>query len=104
MLFDSWFGLFRVVVVGVISYALMILILRISGKRTLSKWNAFDFIVTIALGSILATILISEQVALMEGVTAFTLLILLQYLITSLSVKSQGFADLVKSEPTLLFF
>lgn len=36
------------------SYAFIVFVLRLSGKRTLSKMNAFDFIVTVALGSILA--------------------------------------------------
>ncbi len=40
----------RVLVVGVLAYIALVFLLRISGSRTLSKMNAFDFIVTIALG------------------------------------------------------
>lgn len=43
-------------VIGVLAYASLILLLRASGKRTLSKMNAFDFIVTVALGSTLASV------------------------------------------------
>ena len=102
MFLDNLYGLFRVLIVGVLAYASLILILRISGKRTLSKWNAFDFVVTIALGSILASILITETVALAEGLLAFIVLIGLQYAITSLSVRYSSVAGLIKSEPTLL--
>jgi uncharacterized membrane protein YcaP (DUF421 family) len=35
-------------------------VLRVSGKRTLAKLNAFDFVVTVALGSTLATILLKS--------------------------------------------
>jgi uncharacterized membrane protein YcaP (DUF421 family) len=35
----------------------------LSGKRTLAKMNAFDLVVTVALGSTLATILLSRDVA-----------------------------------------
>jgi len=35
-------------------------VLRVSGKRTLAKLNAFDFVVTVALGSTLATILLNS--------------------------------------------
>lgn len=66
--------------------------------------NAFDLIVTVALGSTLATVLLSKDIALAEGIAAFTLLIGLQYLITWLSVRSRPAAKLVKAEPTLLFF
>ena len=51
MFFDSWFGLLRVLVVGALAYAALILFLRVSGKRTLTKLNAFDLVVTVALGS-----------------------------------------------------
>ena len=40
----------RTVIVGVPAYVLLIVILRASGKRTLAKMNAFDLIVTVALG------------------------------------------------------
>jgi uncharacterized membrane protein YcaP (DUF421 family) len=102
MLFDSWAGLGRVLLVGTLAYAALVLLLRISGKRTLTKLNAFDLVVTVALGSTLATVLLSNSVALAEGVLALGLLIALQYIITWLSVRSARFRALVKSEPTLL--
>lgn len=103
MFFDNWLGLIRVVVVGVLAYLALVMLLRVSGKRTLSKMNAFDFVVTVALGSTLATILLSETVALLEGVVAFVLLIGLQFAITWLSVRSPTVKRLSKSEPALLF-
>ena len=51
--FQGWGGIARTLVVGVIAYAGLVLILRLSGKRTLSKLNAFDFVVTVAFGSTL---------------------------------------------------
>jgi uncharacterized membrane protein YcaP (DUF421 family) len=102
MLFDSWSGLGRVLVVGILSYVALVAILRISGKRTLTKLNAFDLVVTVALGSTLATVLLSKSVALAEGVLAMALLVFLQFAITWLSVRSPGFRNMVKSEPTLI--
>ncbi|WP_081928771.1 YetF domain-containing protein [Microvirga sp. BSC39] len=102
MFFQGWFGLWRVLVVGTLAYVALIILLRISGKRTLAKFNAFDFVVTVAIGSTLATILLSDSVALAEGVLALALLIGLQYAISWLSVRSERFQELIKSEPTLL--
>jgi uncharacterized membrane protein YcaP (DUF421 family) len=102
MLFDSWTGLGRVVLVGTLAYLALVLLLRISGKRTLTKLNAFDLVVTVALGSTLASVLLSKSVALAEGVLALGLLIFLQYVITWLSVRSSGFQSMIKAEPTLL--
>ena len=102
MLFDSWAGLGRVLLVGTLAYAALVLLLRISGKRTLTKLNAFDLVVTVALGSTLATVLLSKSVALAEGVLALGLLIFLQYGIAWLSVRSPRFQSFIKAEPTLL--
>ncbi|MDX9865204.1 MAG: DUF421 domain-containing protein [Anaerolineaceae bacterium] len=104
MFFNSWGGVLRVVVVGILAYLSMVFLLRIAGKRTLSKMNAFDFIVTVALGSTLATVLQSKDVPLIEGVTAFVVLIVLQFVITWLSVRSKTISRLVKSEPAMLFY
>ncbi|MGF1451065.1 MAG: DUF421 domain-containing protein [Opitutales bacterium] len=101
--FDDWLGLLRILVIGVCAYGSLLVLLRVSGKRTLSKMNAFDFVVTVALGSTLATILLSEGVALVEGVLALALLIGLQLAITWLSVRSAGVRQLVKAEPRLLY-
>ena len=102
MFFDNWFGLLRVLVVGTLAYAALILFLRLSGKRTLTKLNAFDLVITVALGSTLSSIILTKSVAFFEGVLALALLILLQYVITWLSVRSRRFQELIKAEPTLL--
>ncbi|MCM2129741.1 DUF421 domain-containing protein [Larsenimonas rhizosphaerae] len=92
------------IVIGICSYLTLIVILRLSGKRTLSKWNAFDFVVTIALGSTLSTALTSSQVPFTQSVTAFVIIILLQFIITFTSVRSKRVKNLVKSRPSLLLF
>lgn len=102
MLFQGWPGIARTLFVGTLAYVTLVLFLRISGKRTLSKLNAFDLVVTVALGSTLSAILLQESIALAEGATALGLLILLQYLVTFASVRSSSVAKLIRSEPTLL--
>ncbi|MBK8906421.1 MAG: DUF421 domain-containing protein [Rhodospirillales bacterium] len=102
MFFESWTGLLRIIVVGSACYIALILMLRVSGKRTLSKMNAFDLVVTVALGSTFATVVIDRSVPLADGAVALGLLIFLQYAITWMSVRSDRVQALVKSEPTLL--
>lgn len=102
MFFESWMGLVRVLVVGTATYAALIFFLRISGKRSLSKMNAFDLVVTVALGSTFATVILDNSIPLAEGIFALALLVCLQFVITWLSVRSEAVQTLVKSEPTLL--
>jgi uncharacterized membrane protein YcaP (DUF421 family) len=56
--------------------------LQVTGRLTVSRWNAFDLIVTIAPASTLATVLLTRDVALVNGVVGMGLLIMLQYAIT----------------------
>jgi len=102
MLFDTWAGLGRILLVGPLAYGALMVLLRMSGKRTLTKLNAFDLVITVALGSTLATVVLSKDVALAEGVLAQGLLAGLQYAITWSSVRFRRVEDAVKSEPTLL--
>lgn len=103
MFFDSWSSLGRTALAGVIAYAALVVFLRISGKRTLAKLNAFDFVVTIAIGSTLASVLTSKSLALADGIVALGLLIALQYVVASLIMHSDAFRRLVKSRPTAVF-
>lgn len=102
MWFDSWSDIWRVFAVTAAAYAAVIVILRVSGKRSLSKLNAFDFVVTIALGSILASVILTKSVSLSEGLAAFGGLALLQLIVTWLSNQSETFAKALRSEPKLL--
>ncbi|ETW11850.1 hypothetical protein ATO8_14327 [Roseivivax marinus] len=102
MFFQSWSGIIRTLIVGTMAYAFLVFSLRLSGNRTLAKLNAFDLVITVAFGSTLASILLSESVALAEGITALVLLIALQWAVATASVRSSWFARAVRSEPTLL--
>ncbi len=102
MLVDDWTGLVRVVVLGTSAYLALVAILRISGKRTLAKMNAFDLVVTVALGSTLATILLTEDVALLEGVLGLLTLVMLQYVIALLAVRYPALESLFKASPRRL--
>lgn len=102
--FSNWASLGRTVLVGLLAYACLVLFLRVSGKRTLSKLNAFDLVVTVALGSTLATVLLTKDVTLVDGAVAFALLIAMQFAVTWSSTRADWIRSLVTGEPTLLFY
>lgn len=102
MWFDSWADILRVLIIGSVSYAALVAVLRVSGKRTLGQLNAFDFIVTVAFGSTLATILLSTDVAFLEGLAALSLLAGLQFLVAWISAHVPGARSAVTAEPVAL--
>lgn len=104
MFFDTWHDVWRVVAVGVLAYAGLVVLLRISGNRTLSKMNSFDLVVTVAFGSTLSTILVNKNVSLATGLAALALLVVLQAIITWCSVRSRYVSRAVKTKPTVLLF
>lgn len=104
ILFDGWEPVARIVVVGTLAYTALVVLLRVSGKRTLSRMNSFDFVITVAIGATFGRVLTTRSVPLAEAVTAFALLITLQYVVTSLQIRSKRFSRLVTAEPTLLLY
>lgn len=102
--FSGWNSLLRTLLVGALAYVLLIAFLRISGKRTLSKMNAFDLIVTVALGSTLATALLTKDVTLADGALAFALLIGLQFVVSWSSVRVRWLHQLIAGEPLMLLY
>lgn len=102
ILFDDWTTLGRTLLIGMLAYAGLVVLLRMSGNRTLSKMNAFDLVVTVALGSTLSTILLDRSVSLSEGLTALALLIGMQYLVTWTSVRWRWVRATATGEPVRL--
>lgn len=102
MWFDTWSDVLRVVLVGPASYLALVVVLRTSGKRTLAKLSAFDLVVTVALGSTLATIFLSADVSWVEGAAALAMLAVLQFLVAAFTSRFPGSRSVLTSEPTLL--
>ena len=76
--------------------------LRVAGKRTLAKLNAFDLVVTVAFGSVLATALLSPSTSLSDAAVAFVVLAGAQYAVARLVLRFRPFAQLVRAEPRAL--
>ena len=102
MLFDSLDSMLRVALAAILAYVALLVILRLAGKRSLAKLNAFDLAVTVAFGSALSTIVLTSSVPLADGIVALAVLAMLQFAVAKSSVLSDRFATLIRSEPRLL--
>lgn len=105
---NVWFTGFepigRILVVGTLGYVALVMLLRVSGKRTLAQMNSFDFVITVAIGATFGRVMTARSVPLAEAVTAFTLLITLQFLVTRAQLLSPRFSDLVTASPRMLSY
>lgn len=102
--FSSWESIFRSAVVTILAFIGIVVLLRIYGKRTLSKMHAFEFIITIALGSVLSTTALNKNVALVDGILVFFLLMFMQFAITWLFIRIKTIREVVTNQPTLLLY
>lgn len=100
--FDSWSAVVRVGVVAVLAYIVVLILLRLGGNRTLAKTAAFDQVVSVALGSTLATIILSKSTSLADGTTSLLMLVLLQFLVATLVVKTKGIQRLIIHKPSVV--
>ncbi|UZH54031.1 DUF421 domain-containing protein [Salinimicrobium tongyeongense] len=96
--------LVRIVLVGVTAYLAIVLILKISGKRTLASMSAFDFVIAVTIGAVFGRTLTAKDLSISEAVTAFALLALLQFIFAYLENKSGTFKRIFNSTPTLLYY
>lgn len=70
-------------------YLAVIVATRLQGLRSFSKMSAFDFAMTIAVGSIMASTMLAPSPSLAEGVTGLATLFLLQGVVARLRVASK---------------
>ena len=83
-------------------FTVMIIITRISGLRTFAKMSSFDFASTIAVGSVLAAIILNPDQSLLKGGIALGGIIAFQTLFALLVRKSAFFKNLATNDPLLL--
>lgn len=102
ILFDGFGNFAQVIVNAPLLYCAVILFVRISGKRSTAQMNNFDWIVTVAMGSLVASGLIIDDVALAEAVFAILALMLLQYAFTWGAWHSPRIESLIKATPQVL--
>lgn len=97
----SWDSLFAIVLSGIGIYAAVILFTRIAGKRSFSKMSSFDFAMTVAIGSIIASTLLSKSITLPEGIVGLASIYALQLSIAFLR-RYKVVTKIVDNSPLLL--
>lgn len=82
-------------------YITVVVLTRLFGKRSFSKMSSFDFAVTIAIGSIIASTLLSPSVSLIDGIVGLLTVYLLQWSVAFLR-RFASVRKIVDNAPLLL--
>lgn len=104
MLFDGWASVGRTAFLGLCTYLVVIAALRLVGKQALAKMSAFDLVITIALGSIVATIPLSTDATMTDGVALIATYLGLQGLTRLMVKRSRGARSIIKAQPQLVLW
>ena len=102
--FDNIDKLGRIVLTSVMVYVLIVLVTKVSGKRSTSQLNNFDWVVTVMIGSLGASTILLKDVPFIEGVSSILVLYLLQFLVSKYASVSPQFSNFILSEPRIVFY
>lgn len=97
----DWDNLLSIVLTGIGIYIAILVFTRIAGKRSYSKMSSHDFAMTVALGSILASTVISKSISLIEGTVGLGVIYLLQ-MTGAILRRNNTFQKMVDNAPLLL--
>ena len=78
MVFDGWASIGRIAFLAIASYVLLIGALRLAGAQALGKMSAYNAVITIAMGSIIATIPLGTGLSVADGLTVIVIYLGLQ--------------------------
>ena len=103
MILSNWEVLLGTIFIAAMFYLSLIIILRISGKRTFLDINGFSLLIPVIIGPISASTILSSEVSFLNGLVAIITLIILQYIIIKLDTKFKIIGRLFISDPILLY-
>lgn len=96
---------FKIIILGPLSLTFIILSIRIVGLRSFSKMTAFDFVTTVAIGSLLASAAkATTWSSFTQATGAIAALFIFQIILAALRRKSDAFSSLIENDPLLLFY
>ena len=93
--------LWRIALSAALVLAATIAAIRANGLRSLSKMSSFDFAVTVAIGSVVASTVLSKDPSVAEGAFAVVSLLLCQRLVALARLRI-GASALVDNSPIVL--
>ena len=103
---EKYFGIsldktISILIATFIIFFVVILLTRLSGKRSFSKMSSFDFASTIAIGSIIASGILLEDISPSVTIVALTAIFLLQTIIAYLR-RFESVHKIIDNQPLLL--
>lgn len=98
----SWSSILMVILTTIGIYLTLITYTRLAGLRSFSKMSGFDFAMTVAIGSLIASTILTKDPPLIQAMVALAMLYVLQITVATLRGKSKSIIYAVDNQPLLL--
>jgi uncharacterized membrane protein YcaP (DUF421 family) len=102
MWFLGWSDVWQTAATGVLMFAALLGAIRLIGNRTLASMNASDFILTVALGTTVASTMLSRSISAVAGLVGVATLCGLQAFSVWLSVRHPKLRHAAEGAPVVL--
>lgn len=93
---------FDIIIRSASVYLFMIIALRIFGKKELSQLNAADVILILLISNSVQNAMVGSDISLLGGLTAASVLFVINFGLKKLMYKSQKFSDFMQQKPQIL--
>lgn len=103
-LWTGWTPVVHTAIVATVGYLALVLLLRGTGPRTMSKMTPLDFVIAVTLGSTFGRTITAVDVPLVQALVALALLVLIQWLLAAARARSRRVQQLVDAPPVLLYY
>ena len=92
----------QIIVQSVGAIVFVVALTRVFGLRSFSKMSGFDFAVTVAIGSVVATTAMSTTTPFWQGALALAALFSVQSIIAQARSRLKGLVDVTDNDPLLI--
>lgn len=93
---------FEVILRSITSFSLLLIGAKILGKQTISQMTMFDFVAAISLGAISANLAFNTSIKAQYTIIAFTIYIVIIFLIAIISLKNRKSRKFLAGDPTMV--
>lgn len=86
----------------ILGFGMLLILIRLLGKKQLGQLNIFTYITGIAMGNIAGDMVVHRDIKLVDGIAGLILWAFLTYVLEVASIKSSKARVLLDGEPTIL--
>ena len=96
--------MFIVFIRTTILYILVVLVMRLMGKRQIGELQPYEFVITMMISDLASLPMQDSRLPLLLGIVPILTLLLLKTLLSQLQLKSQFTRKIVEGEPSILIY